>query len=1053
VPKQLAEKILASRTALEGERKQVTVLFADLKGSMELLADRDPEDARKILDPVIEHMMEAVHRYEGTVNQVMGDGIMALFGAPIAHEDHAMRACYAALRMHERVARYGETLRRSGATPIQIRVGVNSGEVVVRSIGSDLRMDYTAVGQTTHLAARMEQLAAPGSILTTADTLRFVEGYFLVKPLGPIPVKGLSQPVDVYEITGAGTARTRLQAAAARGLSRFVGRDPELDELRRALETAGGGHGQVVTVVGEAGVGKSRLFYEFIHSHRTHGWLVLEAGSVSYGKATGYLPVIDLLKSYFGIKDRDDARRVRERVTGKLLTLDRSMESRLPALLALLDLPPEDSHWESLDPRQRRQEIFDAVKRLLLRESQVQPIVLVFEDLHWVDAETHAVLDVLVESLPAARVLLLVNYRPECQHAWGQKTYYRQLRIDPLPPGTADELLEALVGGAPELRPLKAQLINRTEGNPFFLEECVRMQVETGALVGERGAYRLGRAVDSVEVPATVQAILAARIDRLAPDDKRLLQAAAVIGKDVPRALLQGITELGEDAIQSSLARLQTAEFLYETTLFPDLEYTFKHALTHEISYASLLTDRRRELHARVVGTMERLYADRIGEHAERLAHHAVRGALNDKAVQYLNEAGLKAIKRSGYREAIGFFEEALAVVARLPESRETLAQGLALRTGLGPALMATKGGGAPEVEACYMQALDLCERLGDASHRFPVLFGLWYCHYSRGEYDRAWELATEVLHVAREEAKPLLLEAHHAMWSTMTGMGRPTEALAHLEHGRRLYSADERSAWSFYATHDPGVCCRQMTALTAWLLGHADQARDWANRALELATELGHAFTTMIAHYFAAFVHYHRGERDRATEHARSAVNLGQAHGFTAWPEHAAVLLARMLIDDGRADEALALAEATLPGALRPGWPWAATVTFALVADAYGRTGRPDKGLGMLRSLDPKRFAGLYGPELHRLYAGLLLVTSPAAGEAEGRLRAAIELARDRQMKALQLRAAVDLGRLLLARGDRLAARDALSIVEWFTEGFETIDLRAAQALRNELA
>jgi len=361
-PKHLAEKILTSKSALEGERKQVTVLFADLKGSMELLADRDPEAARGILDPVLERMMEAVHHYEGTVNQVMGDGIMALFGAPLAHEDHAIRACYAALRMQDSVKRYAADAQRTAAAPVSIRVGLNSGEVVVRSIGSDLHMDYTAVGQTTHLAARMEQRAMPGSILMTADVLRLAEGYVRVQPLGPVPVKGLREPIEAYEVTGAGPVRTRFRAAATRGLTRFVGRDAELEQLHRALQLAADAHGQVVAVVGEAGVGKSRLFHEFAHSHRTSGCLVLESGSVSYGKAISYLPVIGLLKEYFKIHERDDHRGIREKVIGRVRGLDRSLEPLLAALLALLDIPVDDPQWQALDPPQRRQRTLDAVQ-------------------------------------------------------------------------------------------------------------------------------------------------------------------------------------------------------------------------------------------------------------------------------------------------------------------------------------------------------------------------------------------------------------------------------------------------------------------------------------------------------------------------------------------------------------------------------------------------------------------------------------------------------------------------------------------------------------------
>jgi len=448
-PPYLAEKILTSRSALEGERKLVTVLFADLKGSMELLADRDPEEARQLLDPVLERMMAAVHRYEGTVNQVMGDGIMALFGAPVAHEDHALRACYATLHMQEAIGQYAEALRRQQGLDVQIRVGLNAGEVVVRSIGNDLHMDYSAVGQTTHLAARMEQLARPGTALLTADTLRLVEGYVEVKPLGPVPVKGLQEPIEVYELLRAGEVRSRLQAAVARGLTRFVGREAQLEHLRQALARAGAGQGQVVASVGEAGVGKSRLLYEFTRSHHAHGWLLLASHSVSYGKATAYLPVLDLLKGYFQIESQDDARRRREKVTGKLLTLDRALEPTLPALLALLEVPVEDPQWQVFDPPQRRRRTLEAIKHLLLRESQVQPLCLIFEDLHWIDAETQALLDSLVESLPTARLLLLVNYRPEYQHGWGSKTSYTQLRLDPLPSASADELLQALLGSDP----------------------------------------------------------------------------------------------------------------------------------------------------------------------------------------------------------------------------------------------------------------------------------------------------------------------------------------------------------------------------------------------------------------------------------------------------------------------------------------------------------------------------------------------------------------------------------------------------------------------------
>ena len=553
----------------------------------------------------------------------------------------------------------------------------------MRSIGSDLHMDYTAVGQTTHLAARMEQMAMPGSILITADVLRLAEGYVQVDPLGPVPIKGLPEPAEVYEVTGAGPVRTRLQASAARGLTRFVGRQHELDTLRQALEQAGSGHGQVVAVIGEPGVGKSRLFWEFTQSHRIQGWLRLESGSVSYGKATPYLPVIDLLKAYCQIEGRDDTRRMREKLTGKLLTLDEALKPTLPALLALLDVPVEDPAWHALDPVQRRHLTLEAVKRVLLRESQVQPLLLVFEDLHWIDAETQALLDSLIESLPSAHLLLLVNYRPEYRHSWGSKTYYTQLRLDPLPLASAEELLQTLVGEDPALQPLTRLLIARTEGNPFFLEESVRTLVETQVLVGKRGAYRLTQALPRMQVPATVQAVLAARIDRLAPEDKRLLQTASVVGMEVPFSLLHAIAELPDGALHVGLAHLQAAEFLYETRLFPELEYTFKHALTHEVAYGSLLQERRRTLHARIAEVIESCDPDRLGEHIDRLAHHAFRGEVWDKAVGYFRQAGAKAAARSALHEVVACFEQALAALKHLPESRATQEQAIDLRFAL----------------------------------------------------------------------------------------------------------------------------------------------------------------------------------------------------------------------------------------------------------------------------------------------------------------------------------------------------------------------------------
>ena len=878
-PKHLAEKILISKSALEGERKQVTVLFADLKGSTELLADRDPEEARKLLDPVLERMMDSVHRYEGTVNQVMGDGIMALFGAPLAHEDHAVRACYAALRMQESVKRYEEEARRTHGVNVQIRVGLNSGEVVVRAIGSDLHMDYTAVGQTTHLAARMEQLAKPGTILVTPFTLELVEGYVAVKPLGPVPVKGLAAAVEVYEVTGAGPARTRLQAAAQRGLTRFVGRDTELELLRRAQQLAGEGHGQVAAIVGEAGVGKSRLVHELTHSHRLQGWRVLESASVSFGKTMSYLPVIDLLKGYFKIQDRDDLREIREKVTGKLLALDEALKPTVPALLGLFDVPVDDPEWQVLDPRQRRQRTLDAVRRLLLREAREQPLLLIFEDLHWIDGETQASLDGLVDSLGSARLLLLVTYRPEYQHAWASKTYYSQTRLDALPAESAGELLEALLGEDPGLVPLKQRLVKR--GNPFFLEETVRTLVETKALAGERGRYRLTQSVQAIQVPTTVQAMLAARIDRLPPEDKRLLQVASVIGKNVPFALLQAIADLPDEVLRRGLDRLQSAEFLYETGLYPDLEYAFTHALTHEATYSGPLHERRRELHAQIVDASETLYRDRLGEQIERLAHHAVRGGLWDKAVHYLRQAGLKADERSAPQDALAYFEQALGALEALPESQAALEQAFDIRLELRPVLSSSLGEGRRTLER-LREAETLAERLNDDRRRGQVCAFLTNAHNILGELDEALVTGTRTLEVARRLGDlrlRILTTSYLEQTHYLRGQYERTAELA--ADNLAALPADWVHEYFVGVSTPTSVWDRRWLVMSLAQLGRFAEATEHEVEAIRLAKALHRAFPVGVAHRAAGTLHLLKGEWAKARvpiEHGLAAVRSGNA-------------------------------------------------------------------------------------------------------------------------------------------------------------------------------
>jgi class 3 adenylate cyclase/predicted ATPase len=1059
-PSYLTEKILTSRSALEGERKQVTVLFADLRGSMELLADRDPEEARQLLDPVLERMMAAVHRYEGTVNQVMGDGIMALFGAPLAHEDHAVRACYAALAMQEAIRCYSEEARRMYGVEVQIRVGLNSGEVVVRAISNDLHMDYSAIGETTHLAARMEQLAPPGMIRLTEATLRLAEGLIRVTDLGPVPVKGLMAPVEVFDLVGVSALRHRLQAAAARGLTPFIGRQTELDVMQRVLAQAGTGQGQVVALVGEAGVGKSRLVYEFVHVHATQGWRVLESASVSYGKATPYFPVIALLRRYCAVDDRDDTGVVRAKVTGRVLALDAALQDTIPALLALLAVLPDDSPFRTLDPPQRRQRTLEAFKRVLLRESQVQPLVLVFEDLHWIDGETQALLNSLVESVPTARLLLQVNYRPEYQHTWGSKTYYSQLRLDPLVPANAEALLQTLLGNDLSLAPLIPVLIARTEGNPFFLEESVRALVETQVLVGERGAYRLTQTLPNIQVPATVQAVLAARIDRLPAEEKYLLQAAAVIGKEVPAGLLQTIVEVPVAAVQRSLAHLQAAEFLYETALFPELVYTFKHALTQEVAYNAVLLERRQGLHERAAQAIEGLFVERLPERYNALAHHYSRSGNLPKAVDYLQRAGHQAVERSAYVEAISSLNTALELLATLPESHERSQQELVVQMTLGMALGVTKGQAAPEVERFYTHLQALCEQVGEPQQLFRVLWGRWTVYNSRGDYQMARALGEQLLSLAQRLQDPdLLLEAHHALWTSLFTAGELTASRAHQEQGLRLYdSKRHRAHAALYSGHDPGVCCRYRSGVCLWLLGYPDQALTSSQAALALAQQLAHPLSLAIALYWAAMLHHMRREASLIQACAEALTTIATDQGFAIPLVQASLLRGWALAESGHGEEGRAQIQQGLTAYQAIGSARDRPYYLSLLAEASAQSGQLAEGL---KALDEaltrlgKSEMQWWEAELHRLRGELLLqhvVAQP--GEAEACFQKALTVARRQQAKSLELRATMSLARLWQQQGKQAQACELLGeIYGCFTEAFDTADLKDAKALLDELA
>jgi class 3 adenylate cyclase/tetratricopeptide (TPR) repeat protein len=1029
-PKHLAEKILSSKSAIEGERKQVTVLFADLKGSMELLADRDPEEARKLLDPVLERMMEAVHHYEGTVNQVMGDGIMALFGAPVAHEDHGVRACYAALRMLESVSRYGDEIQRSHGVPVQIRVGLNSGEVVVRSIGNDLHMDYSAIGQTTHLAARMEQQASPGAILITGWTARLAEGYVAVRALGPKAIRGLAEPVETYELLGLGPARSRLQAAIARGLTRFVGREAEIAEIRAALDRAASGHGQLVALVGEPGVGKSRLVAEFTRSTLAPSWRLVATAGASYERAAPYRAVLGLLRAWFGLEEGDDAAAISAKVVAGLAAPD-ALTPILDPLLALLGTPVESAAWQGLGPAQQRRRILDAVRQFVIGASRVRPLCVVFEDLQWMDEESLAVLDRLVETLPTVRVLLLVSYRPEFEHEWGSRSDYTQLRVPPLPPGQAELFLTDLVGHGPGLAGLTRILIERTEGNPFFLEELVRHLVETGALSGRRGTHRVADSLDSIEVPPTVQAVLAARLDRRPRLEKELLQAAAVIGKDVPLRLLSATVDLSEKRLTTALAHLQQSEFLYEVTIFPDTAYSFTHALTHEVAYGSLLRERRRALDARIVEAIEELYPHQLPDQLDRLAHHAFRGEVWDKALTYCGQAGTRAFARSAHRAAVDWFERALRALERLPETPYTTGQAIDLRLQLRYALSPL--GEFAKLQDYLKQAEGLAQAAGDLRRLGLVTAFLTNFYTIMLDLNRAVEAGERAVAIGLETADPsvqVLANTFLGLARYFTGAYREAAVLARrnieLLHGDLLRERFDMALL-------PSVYSRTVLAWCLAELGEFVEGADVGAEAIRIGEAADHPYSLTFAFLGAGYVHLRRGDAAQALPPLERAMALCRSADIPGAVVTVALSLAPAYVLAGRPGEALRLIEESVQHAVTIGDPLGHWLRTVCRAEAQLALDQAADALPLaLRAVDLARFARVRGNGAWalRLLGEIAAHADPPDLEsAETHYGRALARADELGMRPLAAHCHLGLGKLYRRTGDGAKAGEHLTI------------------------
>jgi predicted ATPase/class 3 adenylate cyclase len=1020
-PRHLADKILTSRSALEGERKQVTVLFADVSGFTSLSAQLDPEDVHGLMNQAFELMLDEVHRYEGTVNQFLGDGIMALFGAPIAHEDHAQRAAHAALGIQRRLDELRYDLERRRGIVFQIRQGLNTGLVVVGSIGTDLRMDYTALGDTTNVAARLQQIAAPGRVAVSAATHRLIDGYFHTRALGDMALKGKAEPVPVWELVSRRAARTRLEVEAERGLTPFVGRDRELGLLADAFARARAGQGQIVFVAGEPGIGKSRLLLEF--RRRLGGdatWV--EGHCMSFGRSIAFHPLIDLLKRTFRVEEGDADPAIIRKIELSVLGLGDDLRPTVPYLRYLLSLDPGDPSLGAMDPRQRRGGIFDAVRRLTLRAAEVHPQVCVFEDLHWMDKATEDYLLAVADSIAGSRVLLVLTYRPGFAHSFGERSYHTRLALNALSGEDSAQMAQKVLAADALPADLQRIVLGKAEGNPFFIEEVVKSLQEVGALRRVEGRYVLARPLDEIVVPDTIQDVIMARIDRLEDASKKTLQLASVIGREFTRRLLERIDIQGRT--EELLDDLKAIELIYEKRLFPELAYMFKHALTHDVAYNSLLVQRRKELHRSIGLVIEELFADRLAEQYEVLGYHFTRGEEWEKALHYLRAAGAKASARSAHPEAIAHLEQALVVLEHLPEcrARDELAVDirLALRNSLLPMTEYAR------IFEILSEAEAIAQALGDQQRLGQIFAYLAQHAWATVDYQRAIELGQRARATAIERGDvPLQIVINQIIAQTHHDLADYASGIELCE--QNLILLGERSAERFGLPAFPAVSSRVPLAWCLAWQGRFDLAVPIATDALKAAAD--HPASLALAHSCAGLTYLLKTDIAAARPILERGAALYRSLHFRNPPVLSFLAYAYAL--NGRVDAALPLFEESLDLAARIKFLPCNSLWIVWWGEAHLLVGQMGEAMNQaVRALELARTQKEPSYEAYSLHLiGEILARRDPSGAdtAERRYREALTLAERLGLRPLVARCRLGLGALARRTGRRQEAAEQL--------------------------
>jgi class 3 adenylate cyclase/predicted ATPase len=1028
------------------EYKAVTVLCFALAKAPALAERLGPEAMHRVMQTVMADAQDVVRRYAGAIVHLTGEGFTALFGAPTAQEDHARRAVLAALELRQRLQEHAAIRTDASGEALAVRMGLHTGPAVVGHLPCEPQRLYTAVGATTHLAARLQQRAAPGAILISAATHRLVQAEVRAEARAIREGDGRSPTAPAYALQGLVQQRAGVPGWRGRPLSRFVGRAREMAVLQARLALAAQGRGQVVGIAGEPGMGKSRLLYEFAQSLRGRSATYREAHCLAHGSATPYLVARALLRQTCGLSEADGPEAIAAKVQRYLQEAGAARPDEAALLLALLDVALDAPPLAALDPQVRKARTFELLHQLMLGEGHRQPLVLAVENLHWIDATSEEWLAALVDRMAGAAILLLTTYRPGYRPPWLDKSYATQLALPGLTPADSLAVVRSVARTAPLPERLTQEIVARAAGNPFFLEELTRSAVAEG-----------GRAA-ALAIPDTVQAVLAARLDRLPPAEKRLLQTMAAIGRDVPFPLLRAVAELPEEGLHRRLDHLQAAEFLSQAQPRPMPVYTFNHALIQEVAYRSLLQRARRSLHRRIAQTLAEGFPEVAATQPERLAHHYTEAGMHELAIAYWRQAGQRALERSAYVEAISHLRKGLAALKALPQTPERLRRELDLQIALGPALSAATGAAAPEVEQAYERARALGAQLGDTPQLFPTLRGLWRFYLNRGALATAQDLGERLLRLARREAERMpLLEAHEALGTTLFFRGEYAAAREHLEQSLTLVDPVAQRHLALHRGLALGVTALAYTANALWCLGYPRQAVRRCQEALALAETLAHPHSLAFARHYAAFLHYRRREAGAVHEHAEACLALATAQGLPLWAGLGQCMRGWALAMQGRGEAGLSQLQQGLAAVLATGQGISRAACLLLWAEAAGQVGQVEVRLRLVgEALEAFEASGRGDglAEACRLQGEFLLrQATPDAAQAEACFQQALATARRQQARSWELRAALSLARLWQHQGKDVDAYHLLApLYGWFAEGFATADLQEAQALLHVL-